>query len=75
MAQKVITSEAYQLIKEDLKKWLKNFVVFSGPAILAGLLAFQQGWDAKVGLTAFGIALYGAIIDLFKKFVSETRYK
>jgi hypothetical protein len=74
MAQKIVTSEAYELIKQDLYKWGMNFLKFSAPAVLVGLVALKGG-SLEVALTSFGWAIYGAFIDLLKKYVEETRYK
>lgn len=67
------TSEEYQLIKQDIVKWAKNILVFSGPAIVIGLTALQAG-DAKIAAVAFGQALYSAVVDLLKKYLQETKY-
>lgn len=74
MASKVITSEAYQLIKQDVIKWGRNFLIFSAPALLVGLVAFKGG-NVEIAFTAFLWAFYGGVVDLLKKFVEQNSYK
>lgn len=69
----IITSEAYTLIKQDIERWLKNILKFSAPAILVGLVAIKEQ-SVEVAITSFAWALYGAIVDLLRKFISETQY-
>jgi hypothetical protein len=74
MANKVITSEAYELIKQDVIKAVKNVLKFSGPSLLIGLVSLQQGWDVKIALVAFGQALFSAFVDLAQKYLREDKY-
>lgn len=67
------TSEEYQLIKQDILKWAKNILIFSGPAIVIGLGALQTN-EPKIALMAFGQALYAAVLDLIKKYMQENKY-
>lgn len=71
---KIITSEAYQLIKQDVKKWLNNQKIFILPALLVFLLAIQQGQSVETALNAVYVWVLGAIIDLLRKWIGETKY-
>lgn len=56
------------LNKQDIKKWAKNTVLFSSPAILAFLLAVQSGADLDFAKGAAAQAFLASSIDLLKKF-------
>lgn len=71
---KIITSEAYQLIKQDVIKWLGNQKIFILPALLVFLLAIQQGQSVETALNAVYVWGLGAIIDLLRKWIGETKY-
>ncbi len=71
---KIITSEVYQLIKQDVKKWLNNQKIFILPALLVFLLAIQQGQSVETALNAVYVWGLGAVIDLLRKYIGETKY-
>lgn len=71
---KVITSEAYTLIKQDIGKWLKNQAIFILPALLVFLVAVQQGADIKTASYAVYTWGLSAAIDLLRKYISKSRY-
>lgn len=74
MAQKFITSEEQQLIWADIKKWGYNALVFSSPAVLVGLVALQSN-APKVAFFIFAKELYTILVDLYKKWAGEAKYK
>lgn len=56
------------LNKQDWKKWAKNTLLFSSPAILAFLLAVQSGADLDFAKGAALQAFLASSIDLLRKF-------
>lgn len=60
------------LTKEDIKKWLKNTLVFSLPAVLVLLSSLQSGGDLHIALGAAYSALLASLIDLLRKYSSGT---
>lgn len=57
------------LTREDLKRWGKNVLIFSSPALLAFCYALQTG-GFTFALGAFYSALLAALIDLLRKYSS-----
>lgn len=72
---KAIISKEKTLIKQDAVKWLTNALIFSAPAILVllGDLADLVPNNAAYG--ALMLAVYGMVVDGFKKWVNENKYK
>lgn len=67
-----MSSLAYSLNKEDLKKVGLNILVFNMPVfVLAILTSLKEGLDLKTALLAASITLLTALIDLIKKFVQS----
>lgn len=71
---KVITSDAYELIKQDIQKWARNQVIFFLPALLVFLLSIQKGESLEVAFNAVYVWVLGAIIDLVRKYIGEAKY-
>ena len=71
---KVITSEAYTLIKQDVQKWFRNQAIFIVPALIVFLTAIQQGADVRVALLAVYTWALGALVDLLRKYANKNRY-
>lgn len=68
----IMSSVAYSLNKEDLKKIGLNILVFNVPAfILTMLTALKEGTDLKTALITASFTLVTALIDIIKKFVQE----
>lgn len=71
---KVITSEAYKLIKQDFIKWFNNQKVFIIPALIVFLVAIQQGASLKEASLAVYTWALGAVLDILRKYVQENKY-
>lgn len=65
-------SEKFHLNSEDVKRWGKNTLIFSTPAIIAGLIALQTNSDPKIAIGAMYQALIAAAIDLLRKFLADS---
>lgn len=72
---KTLISQSGEIIKEDLKRWLKNILIYTLPLFLGTLFAqLSQGVNLKVALSVSLLTLYGAISDFLKKRNEITRY-
>ena len=71
---KIITSDAYQLIKQDIQKWARNQAIFFLPALLVFLVSIQKGESIEVAFNAVYVWVLGAIIDLVRKYIGENKY-
>jgi hypothetical protein len=67
-----VGSQANSLSKSDIQKWAKNLVVFFAPAGIIFLLALQNGAELKEALLPVYSWMLGSLIDLLKKFKSDT---
>ena len=67
-------SKTGELRKEDIAKWLRNALIFSGPAILVLLADLRELIPENAAWGALALALYGMAVDLFKKWMQENRY-
>jgi hypothetical protein len=74
MPKKIITSEAYQIIKQDVEKWLVNKAIFVIPALILFLTAIQQGQDVYTAFNAVWVWVLGAVIDLLRKYAQVRKY-
>lgn len=65
-----MASERFTLNKEDVKKWLKNALVFLGPAILVLLVSISDALpkDAQWGIVALYVV--NLVTDLLRKFLA-----
>lgn len=63
-------SKKFDLNLLDIKKWIKNTLLFSSPAIFAFLTALQGGQSLDFALGAAYSAVLAAGIDLTKKFIA-----
>lgn len=64
-------SDKWSLNKYDLKKWGKNILIFSSPAIVAFLVALQSGSSLELAKGAVLQAFVATVIDLFRKLSTE----
>lgn len=62
-------SNKFNLNTADWKKWVRNTLLFSSPAILAFLVSLQAGGSFSLALGMASQALIAAGIDLTKKFI------
>lgn len=71
----MVISKAYQLKREDVKKWAYNAFIFAIPALLVLIASFKDiiPVDASWGV----LALYALnlIADILRKYVGENKYK
>jgi hypothetical protein len=63
-----MTSIQDSLNKEELKKWFRNTLIFSLPALISFLLALQGGVDLKVAFGMYSQAVASSLIDLLQKY-------
>mgnify|MGYP001602085624 CR=1 FL=1 len=54
----------------DLKKWGMNILVFSAPVLIVFFGQLAKGVPVQEAWPITLIALYGALVDLFRKFSS-----
>lgn len=67
-----MSSIAYSLNKEDLKKIGLNILIFNVPAFLLAILtSLAEKVDLKTALLMASCTLITAVIDTIKKFVQE----
>ncbi len=52
----------------DMERWARNTLIFSAPALIAFLMAYQSNGDLKVASGMFTQALIAALIDLLRKY-------
>lgn len=71
---KTITSDAYQLIKEDIKRVCYNALVFSLPAFAIALeqLIAGKGWNDIYPILS--LWLLNTLLDLTRKLIQKTKY-
>ena len=74
MAKITLTSQKYSLTTYDLERWVRNTIIFSIPALIATLTSLQSGQNLEFALGAGYSALLGSLIDLARKYNSETKY-
>lgn len=72
---KVITSEAYQLIKQDVEKVLQNAFIFALPAIAISLEQLIAGKTTQEILPILYLWLLNALLDLTRKLIQTTSYR
>lgn len=60
-----------ELNNEDVKKWVKNTIIFLAPALLVFLTAVQAGVPVQQALLAVYTYMLNVVIDLLKKFISS----
>lgn len=71
----VITSETYQLIKEDLQRVCINALIFALPAVAIALEQLIAGKSAQEILPILYLWLLNALLDLTRKFLSANKYR
>lgn len=71
---KIVTSDAYELIKQDIKKWAINTALFLAPAGLIFLVAIRDNVPLEQALYLIYLWLLNTAIDLLRKYVEKTRY-
>lgn len=60
-------SKRFQLNQVDLKKWLKDALVFAVPATIVGLEAYQRGEDPIIAVKVWA---GGMVVNLLKKYLA-----
>lgn len=55
---------------EAAKKWLRNALFFTAPALIVFFEALRQGVEPKKALYILVIGLYGLIVDALRKIIS-----
>ncbi|MDQ5931254.1 MAG: hypothetical protein QG674_420 [Patescibacteria group bacterium] len=65
--------ENFGLTQADLKKVVKNALIFFAPALLIFLLEIQGGGDIKVAIVAIKLWAINTAIDLLKKYIAESK--
>jgi hypothetical protein len=70
----VIKSKERSLIRQDIYKWLKNALVFSGPASLVLCADLIELVPNNTAYGALAIAFYGMAVDLYKKWLNANKY-
>lgn len=63
-------SGRFELNSDDIKKWLKNVLIFSSPLLIIALTELQKGTPIDKIAPLLYAASINALIDLLKKFVS-----
>lgn len=53
---------------EDWKKWGKNALIFSAPALVVFFSLLQQEVEIKKAFWVAMLVVYGLLADFFKKF-------
>lgn len=71
---KAITSEAYQLIKQDLQRVATNAFIFALPAIAISLEQLIAGKSVQEILPVLSVWLLNTLLDLTRKFMQTARY-
>ncbi len=57
--------------QELLQKWLKNFVIFTAPALAIFFAQLASGVEWRVAGMVALLALYGLLADYFKKLKTD----
>lgn len=68
-------SGEFDLVYEDVKRWLYNIVLFSSPALLSFLMALQAGMKVEQALFVMYPVTINILIDLVRKFVEKREYR
>lgn len=71
---KIITSDAYELIKQDIRKWAINTAIFLAPVVLIFLVAIRDNVPLNEALYLIYLWLLNTVIDLVRKYVEKTKY-
>ena len=71
---KAITSEAYQLIKQDLQRVATNAFIFALPAVAICLEQLIAGKSVQEILPVLSVWLLNTLLDLTRKFMQTARY-
>lgn len=66
-------SEAMQLTRQDIEKWLNNLLLFSTPALLIFLTALAQGTPLSDAINILYVAILNALIDLLRKYFADNQ--
>lgn len=72
--EKVVTSDRFELVWQDIKQAVTNSLLFASPLLLIALLGLQEGksWNEIKGLV-YGAALQ-LVIDLVRKYLTQDKY-
>lgn len=67
-------SDKNELIWNDIKRWLRNVVLFTTPSLIIFLTALSNGVDVRIAALSLYGSLINALIDLLIKFKSSNTY-
>ena len=59
--------KTFKLSKKESKKWLRNILYFTAPAVAILFSLLANGVELKKAYPVALLALYGVIADYFKK--------
>lgn len=71
---KTITSDTYQLIKQDIERVSKNAFIFALPAIAISLEQMIAGKSVQEIMPILYLWLLNALLDLTRKLIQTTSY-
>lgn len=74
MAYKVVISERFQIKSDDLKKFIRNQVIFFAPVIFVALASLKDLVPAEWEWAAITLWALNALIDLFRKWINKNTY-
>lgn len=66
-----MTSKKFNLNNEEIKKVVKNALIFAAPAILMFLTVLQSGGTFKEAFVAVQVWTLNTAIDLIRKFMAS----
>lgn len=75
MSSRYITSKSGELKGADIQKWLRNALIFSAPALLVLFADLRDLIPENAAYGAILLAVYGLLMDLFKKWINENKYQ
>lgn len=63
-----------ELIWEDIKRWGRNTLLFTTPALIVFLTALSNGKSLNDALMVMYPAFINLVIDLLRKYRNENKY-
>ena len=60
-----------KLSEEDLKRFFRNLMIFTAPALLVLFYQLSQGASLKVAAGLALLAFYGVLADFFQKLLAD----
>lgn len=68
-----IVSQKYKLTIEDIKKIVKNAIIFLAPVLIILLIDLQNG--RQIDMAYLKLWALNIVIDVLKKFIAENKYQ